>query len=232
LRAGRAGEEWILEGEVRGAVLGDRAGLFLVFAAMDSPGGKPAPVGSPDRSAFLVPREARGLTVARTGRTLGLCAAGQARVNLDAVRLPPDALLGSVGEGRSVRAEVLAVARLGLAALSLGIAQAALGHAARYAGEREQFGRVIAEFGGIREKLGGMVLRTDLVREFLLAEGRRWAGIDRGEGGRATPLAGERHEGAALAKVSASEAAMWCTDEAVQIFGGYGYMRDYPVEKL
>ena len=230
LAARRDGEGWLLEGKVSGATLASRAGLLLAFAASEVPGAEPPPEGSPDRSTFLVPREVEGLTVERAGRTLGLCAAGQVRVTFEGVRLPGDALLGGLGQGGAVRREVLASARLGAAAVSLGIARAALGHAARYAGEREQFGRPLSEFGGIREKLGGMVLRTDQAHALVLAEGRRWNASLGEPGGAAAEL--DRDARATAAKIAASEAAMWCADEAVQIFGGYGYMRDYPVEKL
>jgi acyl-CoA dehydrogenase len=230
LEARRKGEGWVLDGEVSGATLASRAGLFLAFAAPDVPGGDPASERSPYRSAFLVPREVEGLTVERTGRTLGLCAAGQAGVKFHGVHLSGDALLGGEGTGDAVREEALASARLGAAAVSLGIARAALGHAARYAGEREQFGRPLSEFGGIGEKLGGMVLRTDQTRALVMAEGDRWDASFGEPGGAVAEM--DRHAGATVAKIAASEAAMWCADEAVQIFGGYGYMRDYPVEKL
>jgi hypothetical protein len=104
---------------------------------------------------------------------------------------------------------------LGVAAIALGIAQAALEHAIAYADIREQFGRKLHEFEGIQYKLADMATRTAAARALL------------------HNVAGEpRLESAAMAKVFASEAAMWVTTQAVQIFGGYGYMRDYPVEKL
>ncbi|MBA4157352.1 MAG: acyl-CoA dehydrogenase, partial [Gemmatimonadetes bacterium] len=110
--------------------------------------------------------------------------------------------------------------RMGIGALAVGIAQAALDHAVKYAGERTQFGQPISQFQGIQFKLANMATRVEAARSLVLRAG---AAKDAGES--VTRLA-------SMAKLFASEAAMYVTTEAVQVFGGYGYMKDYPVEKL
>lgn len=232
---------WILSGEKRWVTNGDRAGLLVVLARTlaggDPDDGAPEGEGAEGLTAFLVPRDTPGIR--STGRevTLGLCASETVTLTLDEVALPDEAVLGSVGQGWAVARDALVHGRLFIAAVAVGIAQAALEHALRYAGEREQFGRPLGAFGGIREKLGAMAIRVSQARALLLDAATRVeaAGDDpRGHGIRApgihTPLGLE--SAAAMAKVTASEAAMFVADEAVQIFGGYGYMRDYPVEKL
>jgi acyl-CoA dehydrogenase len=225
LTAERAGEGWRLTGEKRWVTNGERGGLLLVFART---GGEPG-----DRegiSAFLVPAGTPGISVSRRERTLGLSASETVGLDFQGVEVPGDALLGDEGEGYRLAMEALVPGRLGIAAQALGIAQAAYEHALAYAREREQFGRTLDTFGAIREKLAGMAIRIDGARAFLLTVSRELEE----SGGEATDLAlpASSRARAAMAKVMASEAAMWSADEAVQIFGGYGYMRDYPVEKL
>jgi alkylation response protein AidB-like acyl-CoA dehydrogenase len=136
-------------------------------------------------------------------------------VRLDGLRLPGDALLGGEGRGFSLAMEGLDLGRLGIAAQAVGLAQAALDHALSYAGEREQFGRPIREFEAIQFMLADMATKVAAARSLL------------------ERAAAERTTGwSAMAKLFASETAMAVTTDAVQIFGGYGYMRDYPVEKL
>jgi len=136
-------------------------------------------------------------------------------VELDGIRLPADALLGGEGAGFRLAMEGLDMGRLGVAAQALGIAQAGLDHARRYAGEREQFGRALQELEAIQFKLAEMATSIAAARSLLM-----WA-------------AGERStQASAMAKLFCSRTAMAVATEAVQIFGGYGYMRDYPVEKL
>ncbi len=152
--------------------------------------------------------------VAWTARetTLGLSAARLETASLDGAAIPAEAILGSSPVLRDALARVQ---RVGTAAIALGIARNALEHATAYADVREQFGRKLRTFEGLQMKLADMDIRVDAARAAVYA-----AAAD------ASPLA------AARARVFASEAAMWVTTQAVQIFGGYGYMRDYPVEKL
>jgi alkylation response protein AidB-like acyl-CoA dehydrogenase len=165
--------------------------------------------GNDDAALFAVPL-ADGVEVVRRHATLGLRAVPLVELAFD-VRLPEAARLGDIG-----RAPGDALGQLSIAAIATGISQAALEHALRYGGEREQFGRPIRTFEGIQRKLADMAMRT------LAARGL----VERAAGDM------EDMTLSAMAKVAASECAMFVTTEAVQIFGGYGYMRDYPVEKL
>ncbi len=214
------GDGWILTGEKAWVTNGDRAGLLVVLARTGAEG--------EHLSAFLVPRDAVGIAVEGRERTMGFSAAEFVTVRFDGVVLPAEALLGREGDGHDVAADAADVGRLGVAAVALGIGQAAYEHALRYAAEREQFGRPLHDFGAIQEKLAGMALRIAQSRSLLLQVA---AAAEAG-----TPVEGlhpaSLRAQVAMAKVSASEAATWIADEAVQIYGGYGYMRDYPVERL
>lgn len=214
---------WRLDGAKRWVTNGGRAGLVLLFART---GGEPGE--REGISAFLLPGGWEGVRVGRRERTLGLRASETVTLELEGVTLPPEALLGQEGEGYALAMEVLTVGRLGASAQALGIAQAAYEHALRYAGEREQFDQPLHRFGAVREKLADMATRIAQARALTLEVAGRLDGA--GQATLAVP--GSLRAGAAMAKVSASETAMWVSDEAVQIFGGYGYMRDYPVEKL
>ncbi|HET9948764.1 MAG TPA: acyl-CoA dehydrogenase family protein, partial [Longimicrobiales bacterium] len=161
-------------------------------------------------------------------RTLGLRASETVGVELEGVSVDEGARLPAAGAEALARA--LEVDRLGAAAQAVGVARAAMEHAAEYALGRRQFDAPIASFGAIREKLGGMAQRTAAARA-LVAEAAAALQAER-EG--AEPGAGLLATAArtAMARLAASEAAVWAADEAIQVFGGYGYMRHYPVEKL
>jgi alkylation response protein AidB-like acyl-CoA dehydrogenase len=232
LRAERDEGGWRLTGEKRWVTNGDRAGLVLVWGRTS---GEPGNVGG--LTPFLVPAGVEGLTVAARERTLGMCASSTVTLAFDRVHLPDEAVLGAVDGGWAVARDAIVHGRLFVAAQALGIAQAAHDHALRYAGERSQFGHTLDAFGAIQEKLSEMAIRIGQARALMLETAGR---VDRagGELRGAEAEAGALHRpvsleaAAAMTKVAASAAAMWCADEAVQIFGGYGYMRDYPVEKL
>jgi alkylation response protein AidB-like acyl-CoA dehydrogenase len=136
------------------------------------------------------------------------------------VRLGPDALLGEEGKGLHYALEALAHGRLGVAAQAIGIARAALELAVKYSAERQQFGRPIKDFQAIQFKLADMATRVAAARALLHETAQQELSGNRGAAQ------------AAMAKLFASEAATWVTTQAVQVFGGYGYMRDYPVERL
>lgn len=213
---------WVLSGRKKWVTNGARAGLTLVFARTGAAG---------ELGCFLVPTDAEGYSVAGRTTTMGLRASETVDVVLDGVRLPADALLGDEGRGLAVALDALLVGRLGIAAQAVGIGAAALDHAVRYSREREQFGRALAEFGAIQAKLADMASRIAAARATVHEVGARVQAVrdgadDHGTG--ADSLAAR----VAGAKLVASEVAMFAADEAVQIFGGYGYMRDYPVEKL
>ncbi len=209
-RAERDGDGWVLTGEKKWVTNGRVAGLALVIARTD-----PEAEGAPGLSAFLVPTDADGYDVVRREETMGLRPIEVVTVRLAGVRVGSDALLGDEGAGFRLAMEGLDVGRLGIAAQAVGIGQAALDHALRYAGDREQFGRPIREFEAVQFKLADMATRVAAARALLRDAASEMS-----------------TRASAMAKLFASEAAMAAATEAVQIFGGYGYMRDYPVEKL
>jgi len=171
-------------------------------------------------SAFVVPTTSSGYRPGKPEDKMGLRASNTVSVALDDVRLPADHLIGREGQGFNYAMEALDGGRIGIAAQGVGIARRALEHSLAYCAERKQFGKSLREFEAVQFKLADMATRITAARALgHLAAGRR----DRGE-----PCTLE----ASMAKVFASETAMWVTTQAVQLFGGYGYMRDFPVEKL
>jgi len=221
-RARPADGAWVLSGEQPWVTGGESAGLVLLFAR----------TGEALRSVgcFLVDPRAEGYRMGERAVTMGLCAAEALTVTLEGVRVGEDALLGGAHEGFSHAMEALDVGRLGTAAQALGVARSAFEHATGYALEREQFGRPIANFGAIQEKLAEMAARIEGARALT----REVASLldEEGEGSPRAAGASGLTARAAMAKLLATRTAMWVTDETVQVFGGYGYMRDYPVEKL
>lgn len=222
-------EGWRLTGRKHWVVDGQRAGAAVVFARSD-----PDATGEGGVGAFLVDTAAAGYRVVGREETLGLCAAEIVDIELEDLLVPPGHVLGDVDRGYEYAERALGLSRLGGAALALGIAQAAYAHAVRYADEREQFGRVLSRFGAIRQKLAGMATRIAATRALIRETALRleMAGSE-GRAGDVLPAdRGATTATADMARLAASEAAVEVAREAVQIFGGYGYMRDYPVEKL
>ena len=222
------GGGWRLDGRKHWVVDGRRAGAAVVFARAAREGGTGG-VG-----VFLVDTSVPGYRVVRRRETLGLCAAEIVDVELDGVAVPADRVIGRPPLGEGVAAQVLPRSRLGGAAVALGIAQAAFEHAARYSREREQFGRALTAFGAIRHKLAGMATRIAAARALVreTAAALETPRAEEGVGGASwtdRPGLGATSD---MARWAASHAAVSVAREAVQIFGGYGYMRDYPVEKL
>jgi alkylation response protein AidB-like acyl-CoA dehydrogenase len=165
-----------------------------------------------DGTALFVVPSGNGVELVQRHNTLGFRAVSLVDIDLDV--LIPDAARLDSGAGDALAQDTLG--RLSAAAIALGIAQAALDHAVRYSGEREQFGRPIGDFEGIQRKLAEMATRITGARCIL------------------ERAAAEQEHAmlTAMAKLAAAECAMYVTTEAVQVYGGYGYMRDYPVEKL
>jgi alkylation response protein AidB-like acyl-CoA dehydrogenase len=170
-------------------------------------------------SAFVVEKGAAGLRIGRRLEKLGVRASDTAEVILDGVEVPAERLIGGEGEGYRQALAILDGARIGMAAFCLGIGRGALEEALAYAKERQQFGRPIAELQAIQWMFADMHTRLDGARMLMLR-----AAYLRDSG---QPYRSE----AAMAKLMASEAAMWATIKAVQIHGGYGYMCEYPVER-
>jgi alkylation response protein AidB-like acyl-CoA dehydrogenase len=171
-------------------------------------------------SAFIVTPDLPGFHVGKKEDKMGLRASPTVQLTFDGMRVPADNLLGTEGKGFTYAMRSLDHGRLGIAAQAIGIARAALDHSLAYADERSQFGSPIKDFQAIQFKFADMGARIASARALLHATA---AAKDRGE---STTLHG------AMSKLLASETAMWVTTQAVQIFGGYGYVKDYPVERL
>lgn len=201
---------WRLRGRKAWVTQGAQADAAIVFAR-----------SSDGIDAFLVPTDTPGYRIGERERTLGHRTLEIVTVDLDDLRLPADHRLGAAGSGWTLAKRALVRGRLGAAAIATGIAQAALDHSLRYAAERTQFGRPIADFEGMQFKLADMAIRLEAARSLT----RRAAAALAAQDPSAPALA-------SMAKTFASEAAMAITTEAIQVFGGYGYMRDYPVERL
>jgi butyryl-CoA dehydrogenase len=211
--ARRDGERWILSGTKNFITNGPVADLVLLFAVTD--GSK----GHHGISAFLIPTDTPGLTLGRPDDKLGIRGAPSSQIFLTDCALPAEALLGGVGDGFKVAMSTLDGGRIGIAAQAVGIARAAFEDATHYALQRKTFGQPIASHQAIQFKLADMCTEIDAARLLV------WrAAAKKDEGGRYTTLS-------SMAKVFASEVANRAAKEAVQIFGGYGYLTDFPVER-
>ena len=212
-RASENAGAWVLEGTKQFISNARRAKLAVVFAVTDPD------LGKRGLSAFLVPTDAQGFAVGRPEKKLGLRALDTCPIDLGGCRVPADALLGPRGKGLAIALSNLEGGRIGIAAQALGIARAALEAALAYAKERTQFGRKIVEHPSVANLLADMHTRLNAARLLVLHAARlRAAG---------TPCLSE----ASQAKLFASEAAEWICSKAIQVHGGYGYVRDYPVER-
>jgi alkylation response protein AidB-like acyl-CoA dehydrogenase len=209
---------WVLSGSKAWVTNGGLADVLVVMCRTDAPGERR---GTKGIGAFLVPTDAEGYVVGRKEDKMGQRASETVGIAFEDLFVPDAQLLGDLSMGFAYALQGLDGGRLGIAAVALGIAQAALEHAVRYAGERVQFGRPIAEFEGMKFKLADMATRVEAARVLL----REAAAAKDAAGGPVPRLS-------SMAKLFASETAMEVTTQAVQVFGGYGYMRDYPVERL
>lgn len=213
-RAVRDGGDYVVNGSKMFITNGTWADVVLLFARTnDTPGHKGV-------SAFLVPTDTPGLTRRTIHGKLGLRGQATAELVLEDVRVPAGALMGPEGKGFSIAMSALAKGRMSVAAGCVGIAQAALDAAVGYAGEREQFGRSIASYQLVQELISDISVDVDAAR---LLTWRVADLIDRGE---------NFATAASQAKLFASEAAVRAANNAVQVFGGYGYIDEYPVGKL
>ncbi|MDB4890275.1 MAG: acyl-CoA dehydrogenase protein [Gemmatimonadetes bacterium] len=216
-QAVRDGDDWLLTGTKSWVTSGSFADVIMVMARTDS---SDARRGSKGISAFIVTPDLTGFHVGKKEDKMGLRASPTVMLNFDGLRVPGANLLGAEGQGFIYAMKSLDNGRLGIAAQALGIAQAALDASLDYAAERKQFGQPIREFQAIQFKLADMGSRITSARALLHMTA---AAKDRGE---STTMHGS------MCKLLASETAMYVTTEAIQIFGGYGYVKDYPVEKL
>ena len=213
-RAVLEGDTWVINGDKQFITQGSTAGTYVIMASTD-----PAQ-GTRGISAFVVPRDTPGLHVGKLEKKLGFRASDTAALHFDDMRVPKSNLLGAMNEGFKDVLGILAAARIGMAALAVGIAQGALDEALKYARQRRQFGKPILEFEAIQWMIADMATEIDAAR--LLA--RKAATLkDAGQ-----PFV----RTASQAKLHASEVAMRATSKAIQIHGGYGYLKDSPVERF
>jgi alkylation response protein AidB-like acyl-CoA dehydrogenase len=237
-RAVRDGNDWIITGDKLFITQGSVAGTYVIMAstAEKEQGARSAEQGGGRSgqgvrrteddahrgggiSAFIVERERPGLNIVRVENKLGVRASDTAQLRLEEIRVPKDNLLGELNRGYRDALGVLDGGRIGIGAMAVGIARAALEESLRYAKERRQFGKAIAEFEAIQWKLADMATEIDAARllVYRAAELRR------------NGLPFKRI--AAQAKLFASEVANRATNQAIQIHGGAGYMKDAPVER-
>ena len=213
-RARRDGNDYILDGEKCFITNAPHASLYTVFATVN-PDLKHRGI-----TAFVVPRSTEGVTPGKDEEKMGHRASSTGTVRFEGARVPASNRLGEEGEGFALAMRTLDQTRTPIGALATGIAQAALDHAAGYSLKRQTFGKAIAEHQAIQIKLANMVQSVHAAR--LLTWNAAWT-IDRGARGTLE---------SSIAKCFASDAALDVADEAIQTFGGYGYMKEYPVEKL
>jgi len=207
------GETWILSGTKNFITNAPKADVVLVFATTD------AAKKHHGISAFLVPIHTPGVVVGPPDDKMGIRGAHSSQVFFDGCRLPSSAMLGKPGDGFKIAMNTLDGGRIGIAAQAVGIAQAAFEAATKYAMERKTFGKPIAEHQAIQFKLADM--STDIAAARMLL----WrAAVAKDDGGKFS-------KEAAMAKVFAAEVANRVAKEAVQVFGGYGYLADFPVER-
>ena len=215
-QAHRDGDDWIIDGTKAWVTSGTHAGVIIVMVRTDSP---EARRGSKGVSAFILTPDLAGYGIGKKENKMGMRASPTVQLTFDRMRVGTDRMLGEEGMGFIYAMRSLEHGRLGIAAQAIGIARAAFDAARTYARERKQFGTPIAEFQGIQFKLADMATRITAARALLHTTA---AAKDRG-----LAVPGE----VSMCKLFASEMAMWVTTQAIQVFGGYGYVKDYPVEK-
>jgi alkylation response protein AidB-like acyl-CoA dehydrogenase len=211
------GAEYVLDGSKRFITNAEVAGLYTVFAKTD------LQAGHAGISAFLVEADTPGFEVTRLEPKLGISGSTTGELAFDGARVPAENLLGAEGEGFRLAMRILDRSRPGVAAQGLGIAQGATDYALEYARTRETMGKPIAEHQLIAAKLADMETRCEAARGLLHRFGRM---VD--DGAPDTELT----KASAMAKLFCTDTAMWVTTEAVQILGGYGYIKEYPVERM
>ncbi len=216
-QAVRDGDHYVLNGTKAWVSAGGHADVILAMARTDSPSDRK---GARGISTFIVTPDMPGFSVGKKEDKMGLRGSETVQLVFDDLRVPAENLLGQEGMGFVYAMQSLDNGRLGIAAQSIGIARAALEHAVNYAAERKQFDKPIKEFQAIQFKLADMATKVAASRALLYAAA---SAKDRG-----LPIT----QFGSMSKLMASETAMWVTTQAIQIFGGYGYVKDYPVERL
>ena len=215
-RARREGDEWVIDGAKNWITNAGVAHAYVVFAVTD-----PSAPSSHGISAFFVEADEPGFSISRLEHKMGMRGSPTGQPVLDGVRVPAANLIGSEGEGFKIAMRTLDRSRLGIAAQALGIAQGATDYAVGYARERIAFGQPLIELQAIQFKLADMETCCAAARELLY---RAAAKAERGER--------DLGKYSAMAKLFCSDVAMEVTVEAVQVLGGYGYVTEYPVERM
>ena len=214
-----AGADWRLDGSKRFISHGNVAGLVAVFAMTDP---DPAAIKAYRHlTCFYVEKDMPGFSTSRLEHKMGIRGSPTAELAFDGVRVPDANRVGEPGEGWSIAMRTFERSRPGIAAQAVGIAQGALDVAAKYAAEREQFGRPIGELQMVGAMLADMATQTEAARQLLYTACQE---IDAGSPGAA--------RWAAMCKLFAGDTAMAVTTDAVQVMGGYGYITEYPVERM
>jgi alkylation response protein AidB-like acyl-CoA dehydrogenase len=207
------GDEWVISGTKSWITNAGVADFYVVFAVTDRENRRV--------TAFVVEKDRAGFSVPKYEHKLGIHGSPTGQPVFDDVRVPAENVIGEVGRGMAVALGTLERTRLGAAAQAVGIAQGAIDYAVQYAKERTAFGKPIIELQGLQFKLADMQTRTAAARELLYTA---CAKMDRGESDKAMY--------SSMAKLFASDTAMYVTVEAVQVLGGYGYVTEYPVERM
>ncbi len=215
-RAVRDGDDYVISGAKRFISQGSVADLVTVFAVTEPDADRHGRL-----SCFVVEADRPGFRVERVEHKMGIRGSPTAELSFDDVRVPADHLVGAEGDGFELAMTTFDRSRPGIAAQAVGIAQGALETAVRYAAERRQFGQPIAEFQMIRGMLADMDAATEAARQLLY---KACAEIEAGSR--------EASRWAAVCKLVAGDAAMRVTTDAVQVLGGYGYIDEYPVERM
>jgi alkylation response protein AidB-like acyl-CoA dehydrogenase len=213
-RARQEGDDWVLTGRKLWITNGHEADVFIVFATVNPE------AGYRGITAFVVERGTPGFTVGKKEDKLGIRASSTCELVLEDCHVPSTKVLGEVGKGYKVAIETLNEGRIGIGAQMLGLAEGALDHAVGYTKERKQFGKAIADFQGVQFQLARAAADVESARLLVYNAARL---RDAGQ-----PFLTE----AAMCKIIASEVAERTASLAVNLFGGYGFVKDYPVEKL
>ena len=216
MRAVRDGDAYVLNGSKRFITHGSVANVLTVFALTD-----PAAGGRKGMSAFVVEADTPGFAAPRVEHKMGIRGSPTAELTFDDVRVPVANLLGAEGDGFKIAMATLDRSRLSIAAQAVGIAQGALDASVSYAADRQQFGQRVADFQGIQWMLADMASQTEAARQLTYAAAAR---VD--------AEAQDLPYWTSSAKLVAGDTAMRVTTDAVQVLGGYGYITEYPVERM
>ncbi len=216
MRAVRDGDDYVLNGSKRFITHGSVANVLTVFAITDAEAG-----GRKGMSAFIVEADTPGFAAPRVEHKMGIRGSPTAELTFDDVRVPAANRVGEEGEGFKIAMATLDRSRLGIAAQAVGIAQGAIDAAVSYAGDRQQFGQRVADFQGIQWMLADMASQNEAARQLTYAAAAR-VDVD----------APDLPYWTSSAKLVAGDTAMRVTTDSVQVMGGYGYITEYPVERM